>query len=355
MAAAILVFGGAATISLTEMTGTTNFFSTVGPGQSQDPANGTGGGAVEFKKVKWDSNDCGNCYKVDMQAQAPVASDFEADLFNAQPDEDGDYGNFVDYNRSKATNGMTQGVDYFHTDGTGTDTLTWSRSIDISSGTYDVAIDDDAATEEYHTLFTQVKIPETIRFTNYDNNRPIKIVGQSEFDRRADYDSDGYSLLNSNGNNVDFADKDGTKDLASSAYSSDDETFTVKRTLDYKHGKDYLGEVSLLSVNGTSQATVDLVVKGHTGEDTDGDGTVEQRETLFDQQLAQDGSSSDFDADLSDNIETAPVKVGSELVAEFKVNFDGTAVGTDWTVANATIKDSYGNNVGSSPYISLTS
>lgn len=349
MAAAIIVIGGSTTVILAESTGTTNFLSTVGPSDT-GPEEGGSGDPVEFRTVEWDSNDCSECYRVDLQTKAPVASSFKADIFNAQPDDDGDYGNPVDYDRSKATSGMTQGVDYFNAEGASTDTLTFPRSLEISSGTYDIAIVDNSSNPEYHDLFTEVNVPDTVKFTNYDNNNPVTIVSRSEFDRRAAYKSDSYSLLDSDGNNVDFADKDGVKDLATSAYSTDDETFTVSRKLDYEHGKDYLGEVNLLSVNGTSKATAELKVTGMVEQS----GGSLKEEVIVDQTLAQNGAKEDFDTMLTENIEKHPEIVGDTLTADLEVNFDGTAVSDGWTIVNATIKDSYGNNVGSSPYISLT-
>jgi hypothetical protein len=247
---------------------------------------------------------------------------------------------------------MTQGVGFFHTDGTSTSSLTWARSsTDISSGTYKIAVDDDASTEEYHTLFTEAEVPEMIRFTNYDNNRPITLVSQGDFDRRANYDSDSYSILNSNGNGVAFSDKDGSKDLATSAYSTDDETFTLDRELDYKHGKDYLGSVNIHTVNSTGKVTADLQVTAMVEQE---DGSM-QEEVIFDQQLAQDGSEEDIDHDLTDNIETNPEIVGDTLEADLEVNFDGTAVSNGGTLINASIDNSYGNKVGSDPFMSLTS
>ena len=320
------------------------------PGENQNQDGD--GEPVEFRQVAWDSEDCGNCYRTDLEAKAPVASDMEADIFVGEPDEDGDYGDYVDYNRTTATDGMTQGVDFFHTDGTSVSTLTWARSsTDISSGTYKIAIDDDSSTEEYHTLFTEATVPEMIRFTNYDNNRPVTLVSQGEFDRRSSYDSDSYNLLNSNGNGVDFSDKDGAKDLASSAYSSDDETFTLQREVDYQHGKDYLGSVNIHDVNSTGLVTAELQITAMVEQE---DGTMEE-ETIFDQQIADEGDEEDIEHDLTDNIETNPEIVGDTLEADLEVNFDGTAVTSGDTLVNASIDDSYGNKVGSAPFMSLNS
>jgi hypothetical protein len=327
-------------------------FSMIDSGNNQGDNTGSGSDPVEFRSVSWDSNECGNCYRTDLEAKAPVSSDFEADIFNADPDGDGDYGDYVDYNRSQATKGLTQGVDYFHADGTGVTTLTWSRSsTDISSGTYDIAIDDDASSEEYHTLFTEITVPDTIKFTNYDNNRPSTVVSQSEFDRRANYDGDSYNLVDDNGNDVAFSDLDGAKDLATSAYSSDDEDFTLERELDYQHGKDYLGSINVHDVNSTGTVTADLTITAMVEQD---DGSMVE-ETIFTDQIAEDGSEEDITNDLTDDIDSNPKIVGDTLEAELEVNFDGTAITDGDTLVNASIDDSYGNKVGSDPYMSLTS
>jgi len=302
---------------------------------------------VEFRTVQWDSNDCGECYRVDLEAKAPVASDFEADIFAESPDDDGEFGNYVEYNRSDATSGMTQGVDYFHTDGTSTDTLTWSRSMDISSGTYKVAIDDDASSEEYHTLFTEVTIPDTVKFTNYDNNNPITGVSQGDFKRRASYDTDSAEITTINDDAAEFSDLDGDTNLSDSAWdsSNDDETVTVERSIDYQNGVDLLGEISVSNVDGSvNEADLEITAQTPEGE-----------KVVYDKTVAEDGSKvSQLETDIADSedMEVNP-DVVSDLTATLDVEFDGTSATADNTAITVDVDDIYGNSVGTAGSTSL--
>jgi len=340
------IFGAVAFVGM----GTDAFSSFGNNDQNDTDGQNNGDTPVEFRTVNWDSNDCSTCYKVDLEARAPVASDFEADIFNKEPKEGGDYANFVDYNRSEATSGMTQGVDYYHADGTSTDTLTWSRTMDISSGTYKVAIDDDAGTEEYHTLFTEVTVPETVTFGTYDNNNPITAVSQSDFMRRADYNSDSAEITMINGEAAQFSDLDGDTNLSSSAWSSnDDETVTVERTYDYKHGVDLLGEVSISNVaSSVNEADLKLVAQTPDGETT-----------VYDKTVAENGAKvSGLETtipDLSDtqDMETNPDVVNG-LTVTLDVEFDGTSASADSTAITFDVDDIYGNSVGTAGSTSLT-
>ena len=302
---------------------------------------------VEFRTVQWDSNDCGECYRVDLEARAPVASDFEADIFGAEPKEDGEFGNYVDYNRSDATSGMTQGVDFFHASGTGTHTLNWPKSMDISSGTYKVAIDDIAGSEEYHTLFTEVEVPETVKFTNYDNNNPVTAVSQSDFMRRATYNTDSAEIATINGDAAEFSDLDGDTDLSDSAWSSssDDETVTVERSIDYSNGVDLLGEVSVSNVDASvNEADLKLTAQTPEGE------TV-----VYDRTVAENGEKvSGLETDIADSedMDVNP-DVVSDLTATLDVEFDGTSASAGNTSVTFDVQDIYGNSVGTAGSTSL--
>jgi len=319
-------------------------------GSNPDPNATNGDTPVEFKTVQWDSNDCSTCYKVDLEARAPVASDFEADIFNKEPKDDGEYANYVDYNRSEATSGMTQGVDYYHSDGTSTDTLTWSRTMDIQSGTYKVAIDDDASSEEYHTLFTEVKVPDTVTFGTYDNNNPITAVQQSDFMRRAAYNTDSAEITMINGEAAQFSDLDGDTNLSDSAWSSnDDETVTLERTYDYKHGVDLLGEVSVSSVaSSVNEADLKLVAQTPDGE-----------KTVYDKTVAENGAKvSGLETTIPDlgddeDMDLNPEEV-SGLTWTLDVEFDGTSASADSTAITVDVDDIYGNSVGTAGSTSLT-
>ena len=337
------IFGSIAFVGMGD-----DIYSSFTGNQDTDNNQGTNGDEpVEFRTVNWDSNDCSDCYKVDLQATAPVASDFEADIFNDEPKDDGEFGNYVDYNRSDATSGMTQGVDYFHTDGTSTDTLTWSRSLDISSGTYQIAIDDDASSEEYHTLFTEVTVPETVKFTNYNNNNPITAVNQGDFMRRASYSTDSAEISTINGDAAEFSDLDGDTNLSSSAWDSgnDDETVTVERSLEYESGVDLLGEVSISSV-ASSVNEADLTI---TGETPDGETTV------YDRTVAENGAKvSNLETDIADSedMDVNP-DVVSDLTVTLDVEFDGTSASADSTAITVDVQDIYGNSVGTAGSTSL--
>lgn len=321
------------------------FSSLTGGGDDPAQTNGSSDEPVEFTEKKWI-----NGYTVPLDVKAPVSSDLQADIFVAEPESDGDYGDYVDYNRTDATSGMTQGVDYFHQDGAGIQTLTFDPETSIDPGTYKIAIDDNASTEEYHTLFKDITVPSLVEFNKYDNDVAERIIKESDFDRRPGYDSDTYSLYKGSGtsNGVDFSDKDGAKDLATSAYGSGEETFTVQRQVEYTHGMDYLGEVNFITANSTANTDITLTI-----EATKKDGSTE---TVFDEEIASDGSSNDFDEVIPDvdDDELNPLKV-KDLEATMEVTFDGGSVSNGDVLANASIRNIYGNEIGTDKFISLTS
>ena len=326
------------------------------PTDTDGDAQPGGDTSTEFRMVQWTDE-----YTVPLEMKAPVAANLQADIFVDTPDTDGDYGDYVDYNRTKATSGMTQGVDFFHQDGANVQSLTFDPGTSIQPGTYDVAVEDNASSgsKTYHDLFTEATVPETVEFNRYDDGKATTIVEQGDFDRRAAYDSDSYTLYSGTDTNSDvpFSDLDGTTDMKPSAYGTDDdETFTVTRTLDYKHGVDYLGDVDVLTVNSTSNVDADMSVTAMVRNE---DGELEETE-IFNQDVADGGEENNFEEQIQtiggeDTSETDPAIVGDELNVQVTVEFDGGSAVDGDTQFNATINDIYGNTVGTSPYISLTS
>lgn len=287
-------------------------------------------------------------HELDLNVVAPVATNFSSTAFVAEPDEDGDFGNYVDYNASDAQSGLSAGVDYFKEEVTNSKTISYPANLRLPAGeTLSFGIVDTTGTE-YHDTFVDGEVPTEVSQIDYEKSgSSVSIVGSDAFTRLADYSSDSASIESVNGETADF-ESYGTSatDLADSAYDAEtDQTVEVVRTIELNHGAMALGELNKTNVSSNVKSA-DVQV---TYEDENGN-TV----SLFDETVADADGFTDFKEEFKEEMETNPAFVNSDLTVTMDVEFDGSSVTSDEELLSIGVLDIYGNAVGTQDSVSLT-
>lgn len=285
-------------------------------------------------------------HELALDVVAPVASDLKVTAFNADPNDEGEYGNYNKFNTSDAVSGLTSGVDYYQETGTSSKTVTFPANLKLPSGAeLDFAIVDTATTQEYHPSFVTESVPSEVSKIDYENGNSKTMISSDAFKRKADFKSDSSSIETVNGDPAEFGDYDGSStNLAASAYDSETgETATLERTVELNHGYMALGTVDVTNVSDDI-ASADVEVYYN---DNDGN-----KVTVFDKTVAEDGSeNTDIDAEIPDlgsneDLGANPEWVNKELHVQYDMEFDGSAVSADEELLRVGIKDIYGNYVG---------
>lgn len=286
-------------------------------------------------------------HELALDVVAPVATNFTTSAFVAEPDEDGDYGNYVDYNQTEAQSGLSAGVDYYQESATDSKTVTYPANLDLPAGeTLDLAVVDDTGAE-YHDTFTEMDVPSEVAKIDYENDNSLSVVSSSAFTRLPDYSDDSSEITQINGDSTDFSDfGTSSTDLADDAYDSEtDQTVEVDRTIEMNHGAMALGEVNVDNVSSNvAEATIQVSYEDENGN------TV----SLFDEQVADSDGQTDFEEALTEDMETSPEFVNSDLTVTYEVEFDGSSVSSDEELLSAEILNIYGNSVGQDALVNVT-
>lgn len=315
-------------------------FSLIDSGE-EDPTTQTQTQTSE--KLEWAD------HELPLDVVAPVASDFEVTAFNAEPHEDGEYGDYADFNSSDATSGLTAGVGYYQETGTDTKTVTFPANLKLPSGeTLQFAIVDTASTQEYHPAFVDADVPSEVSEIDYDNGNSKTLIGSDSFKRKPSVKSDAASIEEINGETAEYADYEGSStNLDAAAYDSETgETATLERTIELDHGYMALGEVDVANVSDDlTSGEVEIYYTNSEGN----------KETIFDKTVAEDGSE-DTDVDMEiptdlgddESVSENPEWVNKELHIEYTMEFDGSSVSADEELLSVGLKNIYGDYVGTS-------
>jgi hypothetical protein len=286
-------------------------------------------------------------HELALEVVSPVATDFSSTAFIAEPNEDGEYGNYVDYNESDAQSSLSAGVDYYHEEVDDSRTITYPANLGLPSGeTLDFAIVDTTGSE-YHDTFTSGEVPTEVATIDYENDNTLSVVNSGAFHRMPSYSSDSAEITQINGDSTEFSDfGSSSTDLVEIAYDSDTgQTVEATRTIEFDHGSMALGEVDVANVSSkVSEATITVTYENSDGE------TV----SLFDEQVADEDGITDFDEELTENMDTEPEWVNSELEVTYDIEFDGSALHFNQELFSAGILNIYGNYVGQNDLVDIT-
>lgn len=216
-------------------------------------------------------------------------------LFEAEPENFGDYAN---WDASKAKQGLEVGVDYHEKTGVTTDAATFD---DLDSGKYFLVVEDS----NYNTVFTQVDQPTEVAKVFADNDKAVKLANGNVMDTAASYGSDNVVSYDDNGNVL----ATGT-DLP--APSNETATFEITRTVQVDTGVSLLARLDTTSFNsndGIEDVNVEVMADGSS---------------IYSNELKNGASgdladSTSFGEDLQSNIDSNPITSSDEVEVTYTV------------------------------------
>jgi hypothetical protein len=333
-----VIFGGIALVSPGTLDNVTGQLSAI-TGDGDDGNDG-----VEMVSVAE--------YTVDGEVTLPTTvSSADAYLFEKKPDTDSPvhYGDFVDFDATEATSGLTEGVDYEKVSVSSKDTITFS---DLDAGQYNLVLVDTSSPRDYHYRFMQVSMPDQVAKFKVEQSQPIKLAKKSEFDRFDTIKSDDAVAFNSDRSETVSL----SADLDSDSSNLTDRQRTVERTIELSGGKAYLGKVVADNLNdkdGISQVEVTVTV----------DGEEKFSKTLLDGSTDEFGSDNSYSKELVDNPQENPVTASSDVVVTVDVTYDYNTdyansdngdIGDAESMLDFKMTDIYGNTLGSAGTSSMT-
>ncbi|QIB75372.1 hypothetical protein G3I44_14375 [Halogeometricum borinquense] len=262
-------------------------------------------------------------------------------LFEEKPDADRpvNYANYVDFDISEATSGLTDGRDYYKENASGASSVTFN---DLDSGTYYLVLVDESASRDYHNLYAEVTMPEEVGLAFAEQDKDVKLATQKDFTLFPTYGTDNTVITNAEGDfqttgdNLDNPSTNGTRERI------------VEREMEVDTGSAYLGKLVAENFNDD-----DGIEEMYITVEADG-------KTLYDQQVV-DGSDSDFGSDnaltedLADAIDTDPETSSSTITLTVDVVYtantlsgsaDDSKIGTSESIVDLWVEDIYGNKVG---------
>jgi hypothetical protein len=287
-----------------------------------------------------------NAWDLSSQVTFPQApSSAEVCAFTSQPDN---WENHVDFTMSKAKKGLSAGVDYYCTSSITSKTPDLGH---IPSGDYFLAAEDS----NYHDLFQQVTVPDTVQLAFAEQDKNINLVDSSAFDQTVTYDSD---------NTVTYDEHDGTgstqktsADLNGGNFVNGTRDASLVRTIQIDTGTAYLGKHNVSSFNdgdGIQDVSVTLMV----------DGQQVYTKDLKDGSSGELSDSTSFGEDIESNVDTDPVKAQDTIKTVYDFTLDSanvtdttagdSQVGVGESVIDQGIRDIYDAAVGTSTSISTT-
>lgn len=267
--------------------------------------------------------------------QSPNSADVY--VFEEEPDN---YGNYVDWDSSQATDGLSQGVDYYSTTGATSDSIDLGH---IPSGDYFLVVEDD----NYHTTFMEVSVPDEVRESFAENDQSITLAQTGDFDLTATYGSDNVVVYDDDGNVLN------TGTDISDPSSNATRTVEIVREIEVDTGVSYLGKYDVTSFNdgdGIEEVDLTLEAGGHTC-------SVELKDGNSGELADSTSHGEDLDAcvDAISDVETDPAQENSRITMTFDVTYDANTavanagdgeIGPGESMFTIELDDISGSNVG---------
>lgn len=291
-------------------------------------------------------------YEVDAKVPLPTSvGSADVYLFEEKPDTSSPvhHGDYVDFDTTEATSGLTAGVDYHKVSISSSDTATFT---DLDAGEYYGVLVDKSSPRDYHYEFFQATMPEQVDKFLVKQDNPYKLIDKSEFTRFPTYDTDDVVTMDTSGSTVALS-----ADIDDADSDMQDRQRTIERTIDYSGGADYLGELVVNNFN-SGDGIQDLSVT------VEADGSVLMDKTLVDGSTDEFGSDNAYSEAVVENAQEDPETVVDEVTVTLDVTYDANASSTvqndnSWIengegIADFHVENIYGNKLGSSGTVSIT-